>query len=321
MTLRRRMREKVRAKMMPFLRLFVFALSVACVATWFLFRQAKVSADAVALATGAEMMHYANAREQDGERAVFMNGQRFGFGSGTTDDSVTEVLDFFAARCQERGLNPMRSLLDAAETRNIAGTAAEWTSMTQLSERVMTSLGRGMDRRGRGYQACFDVGGRPLTMTELMARGERFARTKRLSEFGNMRYVFAEPIAGRGTHFLVVYTDAGMALDEMFPRNGDAPGVDAPDVDRYPGTRRILSAWEDGMGPSLNVYTVASGTLSDVRAHYLRSVEAHGWELPNDPRVRNGPGFSVDNGPRNLTVHFAEDAERHQVSVTVLSTR
>ena len=83
-------------------------------------------------------------------------------------------------------------------------------------------------------------------------------------------------------------TEGRFNLLGMFPAAGDAPGQDAPHLARYPGMRRVVSAYEDGQPNGLGMYTVAA-PMATVRDWYRGEMGRHGWQPaampPNAPQA------------------------------------
>lgn len=65
----------------------------------------------------------------------------------------------------------------------------------------------------------------------------------------------------------------------MFPSHGDAPGLDFKDLTRPPNSKRILSAWEEGHAPAINIYTVKQMNGEALEAFYRAELPKQGWEL------------------------------------------
>jgi hypothetical protein len=69
----------------------------------------------------------------------------------------------------------------------------------------------------------------------------------------------------------------------MFPKAGDAPGVDFPDLPRPPGSRRILSAWEEGQAPAVNIYESSTLKPDQLDKFYRAELPKLGWEAAIPP--------------------------------------
>lgn len=304
-------------------RLSAFVAAVAGVYAVFWIYRARATTSEVLSSVGGEMMQYASATAQDEPRQIYINGVRFGFGSGHTDDSVETVLNFFHGRCRQRDGGLSALFAQAVAEGRLPGAEPDF------GDRFM----RSMDPSGRGFATCFDFGPQSLSIGDLGSRLIRAVETRDLHELGGFRYVYAEPVGSRAnpsTHFLVVHTDDAFDLDDLFPAEGDAPGMDPPGFPRLPGLRRILSAWEDGFGHGLTVY--AGETQVRPRAHLERSLVAEGFRILQAPETQSAPavpprrarrGFVAERHGRTFAVTFAERARDghtdHVVSVVSAS--
>lgn len=77
----------------------------------------------------------------------------------------------------------------------------------------------------------------------------------------------------------MMWTDGPMNIKQMFPSTGDVPGVEFPGLPRPPRSRRVLSAWEEGQAPALNIYESAEAGPSALDAYYRFELPKLGWEL------------------------------------------
>ena len=223
-------------------------------------RRARADATRVLMGIGAQMMRYANTVTQDDPRALVLNGQPLSFTSGTTHDSVSALLDEYGRRCAQRGV---------------------------LGERGTLRQGDGV----RGFVACFDAG-HEVGPEEALERVRAFLTHKDLSEVGRFRYVYAE----RGielTRFITFFADGPVMLDRLLPPEGDAPGRDVSGLERPPGTRRLLSAFEVGQPYGLVIYGGGSDGVDKVVAWYRERLPKAGWTILSETAAGEGHGFDL----------------------------
>jgi hypothetical protein len=227
--------------------------------------------------------------------------------------TLDEVLDHFESVCRSRNGRFYEQL-------------SQGRSKVKLEEQELDFLDGVMrvDADDQGSVACLDVGederGSP---SSILKRAQAFAATGDATSFGQLRYVRAEK-EERGVFVVMMWTDGPLNLKQMFPTTGDAPGVDFPDLPRPPHGRRILSAWEEGQAPALNIYQAARMDAASLDAHYRAQLPALGWEAMTPPAankshpikgamvMRNGVTVllshgSLDNGKHGLTTIIPMD--------------
>jgi hypothetical protein len=204
-----------------------------------------------ALASGAELIDalgaplhaYAGASHDDGLRTLVVNGARLRLRSGTTQDSIDRVLDLQSASCREHGawLNPI------VRTRS----------------------------RDQGFIGCIV----PPAGQNITDGLSALAKTHDLASLGELRVTWA--LQGDGaTRYVSVASDGALELPNMFPSEGDAPGIDLTDLPRPPAARRLLSTWQEGAAPLLVSYQSAL-PLDELEQRYsselgaARRIERH----------------------------------------------
>jgi hypothetical protein len=258
---------RVRALAPKFLRLSGFVLVLFLILWGMAIHRARAEVGELMSGIGAEMMRYADASFQDRPRALHLNGQALGFESGSSHKSPAEVLDYYQARCAEAG-------------GHFADLVREVDNAPSMDERGWTLLDgtlRESNERG-GYVACFDMGGQSVGIQGLVNRISSFVATGDLSRVGGFRYVFVQPGESDTTHFVTFHTDEGFNVYEMFPRSGDAPGVDIEGMPRPEATRRLMSAWEQGDPHLMNVYSVEGQSAPAIESWYLHELPVRGWQ-------------------------------------------
>lgn len=287
------------------------ATFVAVIATGWAYHRARAQVSESLWDLGAQMMRFADAREQDAPRDLLLNGQVLRFSSGTAVRSADEVLDFFEGRCHE---------VDGGIEEQLQALRAERPSV--FTREPPSSPVLREDNGRRGYVACVDFGA-SLNVTELGERLARFNETHDVGDIGDMRYVFVEQYEREGrttTHFVVMWTDGAFDLDRMFPAEGDAPGRDVEGVGRPPEARRVLSSWERGQPYTISVYQ-ARGDEAELESFYRRALVGEGWTLLEERRPSDARMLVAERGERMVSVVFSTDLERGVASAAVIDGR
>jgi hypothetical protein len=112
----------------------------------------------------------------------------------------------------------------------------------------------------------------------LLARARRFVDTGDAAAFGELRYVRAERTE-KGVFVVMMWNDGPLNIKQMFPSAGDVPGVEFAGLPRPPRSRRVLSAWEEGQAPALNIYEASDISPSALDAYYRNELPKQGWEI------------------------------------------
>jgi hypothetical protein len=100
------------------------------------------------------------------------------------------------------------------------------------------------------------------------------ATTHDLAALGELRATWV--LQGQGaTRYVSVASDGALALPSMFPSEGDAPGVDVPDLPRPPAARRLLSTWQDRTTPLIVSYQ-STLPLDELEQRYSSELVAAG---------------------------------------------
>jgi hypothetical protein len=247
-------------------------------------RQAQAQLGESLLAFGDQILQWEGARPHSGVRTMHVNGARFRMLSMSFDETITETLDRFETDCERDG--GLLSDLDL--------------SPTKFRE----------DASDEGVLACLDTKGR-RTVEELMARLERFTETGDLNDVGSFRYVVARR-SKDATTALVLWTEGAVPLKDMFPQQGDAPGVDPKDMPRMPGTRRLLSAAESDQPYSATLYR--SPPDVDALTWYAGSLQESGWTILKTKRPDT---FFASRGDQTVLVRW--EAKGRTIGILQLS--
>lgn len=301
----------------------VGALLVVLFGALFLFvgQRAKADLHEIMLGFGAQMMRYDGADRQGAPRQIYMNGERMLLATASTTNSLDTVLDYYERRCMARD--------GALEQELLRAVGATEPGAIPVDERLIDTTIR-HDTGGRGYVACLDMGEGAIPITELAQRVTAFADNGNLGEVGHLRYVYVtDEITTR--HVVTFWTEESFNIAKMVPETGDAPGRDVDALPRPAGSRRMLSAWEDGQPQSLTVYAFAPQGEAALEAFYRRELPRRGWrvEVPreasagslrrpaelDDVRV-----IGAEREGRSAFLVLGEDDEGHG-TLTVLTAR
>ena len=286
-------------------RVLVLLAVVQAVAVALWLRSAHARASEMLLSVGAELMKIEGADPNQAARSIFLNGITVHLRAASTDRELHPVLDGFHALCRSRtGVQAPQAVLD-----NLRRNAAK--SASPVLDGVLRA-----ESDSEGAIACVDTG-MPLSIAELTSRLGDFARTGDLNAVGELRYVLARRVGGR-TVVLTLWTEGSTPLLKMFPESGDAPGHDPLGVPRAPGTRRVLSAWENGQPYALALYEAAGRDTAVLSAFSVDALRSSGWSVESAPRPASHPQGAVlaRRGTETVLVRVAND-RRGQPTVSV----
>ncbi len=279
----------------------------------FLGYQARAQMSEVFLGVGEEMMRYADADRHSEVRQLNVNGQTLYVMSGSADRELSEVLDWYEARCHERDGQFAQQFQDLVDQGRLG-------SLEEAKEGDPTLREESDDA---GFVACMDIGSNERLETEGVAgRIARFQETLDLAEFGTFRYIYA--IRGeRKTVFLNMWTSGSFQIDEMFPEQGDAPGVDPEGVPRPPGSERIFSAHETGIAHSVTLYARSSDNADELERFYRTEMPERGFtlleltddELERAKRELDLPDEVAEQLSRRVPHHLVFEQDDRLVSV------
>ena len=238
------------------LRVTAYGVFVFSVAALLAARVLYADVKEAAMSMGHELAQVADLL--NGVETILVNGERMHHASTYVDQDVSTVLDRFETYCERSPSSVTRAMNDFPK---------------ELMDKVKRQLKKPTSRLGivrqeadgRGMVACF-VSDDPVTMADFKERLRRFRATRRLSEFGIFRYLFAERSDGR-THVVTTWADTGLDLRAMFPKEGDAAGADSRLVPRPPSSRRTMSAAADGRPYGVWIYE-STERADAIRAFY-----------------------------------------------------
>jgi len=299
------------------LRLTAFLAFAYVVALLLLGHQARAQVSERLMSIGVEMLRYEDAEHQQPPRTLRLNGQPIKLASGIARHPLGRVLDFYQAKCLERGGQL------GAQMRELVSGHPE---IAEVDESLLDPTMR-EEEGNKGYVACLETGSGRLEPEDLLERFERFRQSMDLSDIGELRYIYAEESEGT-TMFVAFWTEGTFRILDLFPAEGDAAGRDPDDVPRPPEGRRILSAYEEGQPESVTMYMDSPRGADGLESFYRNAMPSRGWhllELDAATLRRRGierPEHALvyERGDQMVSLVF-QDSERNMGITTVLTNR
>lgn len=287
-----RLRGTLRAALVAFVLLVVLVLGC-----W---HCAQAKAGEALISFGQEVSKLAGLRVSDQVRILSVNGVQLHLVSASSSLDLHEVIARFHGFCRDSSGVAMP---EAIQKR--LGTKAQHEVLGALDGVYRH------ETKDAGVIACLDTGSR-LLPDDMTARLQRFAKTGDLSSIGHLRYVLARRSA-ENTTVLVLWTEGKASILEMFPKQGDAPGVDPINIPRPPATRRLLSAVELGMPYQVTLYESDSQTPSNFREWFSRRLRANGWTFVDTSTPNN---LIAKSGNRTLILHM-KVTTKHRTALSI----
>jgi hypothetical protein len=251
---------------------------------------AKHRARTFALKVGSEVL--VNMPD-GGTEAVVFNGARFFFDAVVTDKSVDSVLSRAEDLCADEAkdlkdeLGPLMHYL-APHLSDASGDMRTSSLLTVRSDKPVEVPNASASDQSSGDVACW-VRREGIGKT-LVDRAKAFASTFDLSEFGSLQYVHATK-QGNKTLVRVIRSQGPLALNDIFPDDGDVPGRELNGVPRPPESDRILSAYIEGQRRDVVGYASPSKP-AEIVGFYAEQLAKNGWtevSLDSDRNPIPGP--------------------------------
>lgn len=249
------------------LRIFFLSLSVLGVIALFTIRRAEAQFHESLNGFGKQLISIASYKPHSSPRTLFVNGLEFRVLTIETPLKIPEALDRFQGLCH---------------------SVSEVNLPNELSKSLDSSLPKpGFSRAGvvrqeaesEGYLGCLDVGAQQ-TGEGLLARLVDLNRSHNLASLGDVRYVLARRHSNLTT-MIVLWTEGGLNLRQLFPKDSDAPGRDLDGFPRPNGSQRLLSAFEQTQPFALSTYRLKGKSEGEVVTEYERLLETRGWRVEN----------------------------------------
>jgi hypothetical protein len=202
---------------------------------------------------------------------VLLNGESVHIASSTSDKPIGALLDHFQGECLQ----------------HTGGMEEEFRSLPERLKEEMptlsTPLGMGVMRSqadGLGVVGCLERNG-DEGYFGLFPRLEKFAESGDLHALGDLRYVVVRAADEANNVVVTVWSDGPLRIGAMLPEDGDAPGADPPNIQRMPGSRRMLTAGIQGSPFVINSYVVPAASPEEALGFYDEAMPKSGWgEVP-----------------------------------------
>jgi hypothetical protein len=292
-------------RVMGLVRVTLYALVVSLGLGIWSFRSAKAEIGRSSLVLGRDLAQVADLLADP--KVISMNGQPVRAATVVVPASTKEVLDRFEAHCKEApgALGDAWTQVAKLEAAN-HGSPFDALAKSAVSPGVVRH-----EARGEGVVMCLTKGTHtPGTIGEAMSL---FRETHDLGTLGKLRYAYARP-AGEKTLVLTVWTEDSFRLDALFPSSGDAPGTDPPELERPPGSTRILSVSMANTPFGVFVYR-SMETPGRVVEHYDARMKEKGWIVIVPPGAKS----ASDHGYMKDGVVFTLAAGRDDDGGTLVS--
>ena len=243
-------------------------------------RMARATVYERLLGMGSDMAKFLDDGDTTGKpRDIRLNGQKLQVATGSTTQSVQDVIGFYNKRYGGRdgGMRQhFQKMIDEGHTKD--------------PERLKKILARGplnslSEVRGDGggelgFSVFTDLGAPNGEPRALMERAQKFVRTGQLSDMGAAYYVYARK-AGDRTSFFLLWADKDFNVIDLVGGKEDAgradvPGDDLPGVPRFPGSRRFFSSSEPAKNYAVSGYDLPADP-GTAQAFYRARMAAEGW--------------------------------------------
>jgi len=293
-------------------RLCLLALCALGLSLAFAARFVRAQIDDAMLSAGSSMMQLGERMGAQRPRTIAINGAELRLRVSTAKGfTLSQVLDTFETRCRAR----------SGQFHQQIGRRDVKAALSDQQKSLLDGVLR-TEREGHGAVACLDVGGRALDAKALTERLQAFAASGDVSKIGGLRFMRAETQADGSVLLVMLWSDGALNLKRMFPSEGDAPGVDFTGIPRPPQSRRLLSAWEQGEAPAMNLYTSGAKDPGEVDHFYRKELARAGFRLltPSVPKsTRDARGLLFAKDGRTLVLSVSRGS-RGQMLVSMLPT-
>lgn len=270
------------------LRIIGLALLMLGIAMAVTLRQAEAHFTEVLSGFGQQLAGLGSFSPHSAPRRLFVNGLAVRIESLSTTLGVSDALDRFGSLCHSA------SNIDLSDRVN---------EQLAVSPGDLPRAGIGIVRQDSetdGYLGCLDIGG-DTTAEGLVAHLLEFGRTQNLRSLGQLRYAMARRHDSTTT-LVVLWTEGDAKLNELFPKDTDAPGRDLVGVPRPEQAKRFLSAYEEKLPYGFVAYRVEGRPLPAVVALYEALLEGRGWTVTS----RKNRMILAEKDGRKLLVHVNE---------------
>lgn len=275
-------------------RVLGFSLTVLAIAIGLTLRQAEARLAEALRGFGDELTAFHEMRPHSAPRSLMLNGLELKVLTLSTPLEVPAALDRIQHLCHSVAEFDLPSSVRQQLENNALGTGSTELGVIRR------------DTSDEGFFACLDVG-EGVDAAGFLERLKAFGATQNLRSLGQFRYVRAHRTDGRTT-LVVFWLEGDANLREVFPKNGDAPGIDLRGVPRPKDSRRRLSAFEQGAPSALALYSIPGRSRDATVAGYRATLHDQGWHTKT---AKNGLVIAEKAG-RSVLV---KASERHPGSV------
>jgi len=286
--------------MTRWLRRALLLSSCAFLSMFFAWRTVRAELAQRALDASAPILDLPAAWSSAAPRELWLNGGHVRVLTGLSDLPLPALMSRLEQSCRAR------SQLAPSRLRELAGTA-----LPSLLDGVLRA-----DAPQSGLIACFELGGRPLGVSGLLGKLQRFARELDLAELGNVHVVRAAA-RPQGTFFVVVSTLGALPLTKLFPAAGDAPGLDFSAAGRPLDSRRVFTALQEGGEPTIVIYE-SGRALAPLLDEYAGRLVRAGFEQLGVLQEQGSRSVLLQQHGSTLLVMAARARGRSLVSVIAL---
>ncbi len=244
-------------------------------------RMARATVYERLLGMGSDMAKFLDDGDTTGKpRDIRLNGQKLQVATGSTTQSVQDVIGFYNKRYGGRdgGMRQhFQKMIDEGHTKDPERLRK------LLAKGPLNALSevRGDGGGDLGFSAFTDLGPGDGEPRALFDRVHKFGRTGQLSDMGAAYYVYARK-SGDKTSFFLLWADKDFNVFDLVGGKddaggrGDVPGEDLPGVPRFPGGRRFFSSSEPAKNYAVAGYDLPADPGS-VQAFYRARMAAEGW--------------------------------------------
>lgn len=261
-------------------------------------------------AFGRSALRYSDGRTMNQTRTIALNGAEVRMATGSTTDSVRDVLGFYAQQCREVDGGLSAQLREHSPFRQEVRSRlpSELNDFMEVNEaatmvKFMTDT--------EGFLVCLNLGRERVDVNQLITRIVTSMQRGDLTGAADFRYIYVQRPAGdRTTNVVGFWSErSNMNLTTMFPNEGDAPGRTVPGVARPAGMRRVLTAYESGTPHS---YTTFVGTTptAQLETQLRRDMVASGWQfmpLRRTPMRAGEHLLAFERGRENVMFFLSRD--------------
>jgi hypothetical protein len=258
-------------------------------------------------------------------RKVIVNGNTTYLSVEKTPDDIKSVFDFYQRQIPPQ---PVKQIdvdsfkIDDPKARRSLITANTLLKMLEPHQYIR------VERDDYGFFGKFEFNDPNLAVgsEEFFKAIKEKIDTGRIGELGVGRIVVAYKDRDQDeTTIVKIWTDRDFDLNNMMPQlDGDIPGKDIDDVDRYPGDNRIVSLQQDNKKTFDRIAGYSgNGSVSGHILYFHSRLPAAGWTLHTDveqvirQQAKENVLFYTRKG-REVTIQVNSDDNTGEIITTVI---